>query len=157
MRGIQRRGRNAAYWRTVGLLFRMTSLRQYASRVVRLTSSGCDFLGKIVPEKGYSRANSAPRCNEAECGIVSEPSMLTLMGAEQFRAGKKRCGMDHVYRMHRRARDRSRINALEPLEVRYWATSLSCTQPELRVAVSVVGTNVERVRRYLERAWVRIV
>jgi len=65
--------------------------------------------------------------------------------------------MAQVYRMHRRARDRTRIMTYEPLEMRYWASTLHCTQPELRVAISAVGSGVDRVREYLERAWVRIV
>ncbi len=57
--------------------------------------------------------------------------------------------MDQVYRMHRRARDRTRIKALEPLEIRYWATTLLCTERELRAAIAAVGTDADLVRRHL--------
>ena len=60
--------------------------------------------------------------------------------------------MNDVYGMHRRARDRTRIRAHEPLEVRYWATTLSCTQAELYTALDAVGTNTDRVRQYLGEA-----
>ncbi len=57
--------------------------------------------------------------------------------------------MDHVYRMHRRDRDRTRIKASERLEVRYWATTLRCTEGELRAAIAAVGTGADIVRKYL--------
>ncbi|MEI9948666.1 MAG: DUF3606 domain-containing protein [Pseudomonadota bacterium] len=59
--------------------------------------------------------------------------------------------------MHRRARDRTRIKAYEPLEVRYWATTLRCTQDELRAAITIVGSGAEVVRKYLHLVGVRIV
>jgi hypothetical protein len=60
--------------------------------------------------------------------------------------------MNDVYGMHRRARDRTRIRAHEPLEVRYWATTLGCTQAELYTAMNAVGTNANDVRRYFEES-----
>jgi len=65
--------------------------------------------------------------------------------------------MDQVDRMHRRARDRTRIRAHEYLEIRYWATTLRCTESALRSAIAVVGTGADGVRSYLELAGVRIV
>ena len=60
--------------------------------------------------------------------------------------------MNDVYGMHRRARDRTRIRAGDPLEVRYWSTSLCCTEAELCAAMNEVGTNTESVRQYLSEA-----
>src|SRR5665213_2265048 len=57
--------------------------------------------------------------------------------------------MDEVYGMHRRTRDRTRIRAHDPMEIRYWATSLCCTQAELRRALDAVGSNADAVRQYL--------
>jgi hypothetical protein len=54
-----------------------------------------------------------------------------------------------VYRMHRRARDRTRIKVREPLEVRNWATTLGCTEGELRDAVEKVGVGTDDVRKHL--------
>ena len=65
--------------------------------------------------------------------------------------------MDQVYTMHRRARDRTRIMEDQPLELRYWATTLGCTQPELLTAISAVGSGSDRVRQYLNRAWLRVI
>lgn len=65
--------------------------------------------------------------------------------------------MDEVYRMHRRARDRTRIKAHEPLEVRYWATTFRCSEVELRAAITVVGQGAEVVRTYLDLMGVRVV
>jgi hypothetical protein len=57
--------------------------------------------------------------------------------------------MNGVYRMHRRARDRTRIRAQVPLEIRYWATTLRCTRAELYAAVNAVGTNTQDVEKHL--------
>jgi Protein of unknown function (DUF3606) len=57
--------------------------------------------------------------------------------------------MNDVYRMHRRARDRTRIRAQVPLEIRYWAATLRCTQADLCTAMNAVGTKADDVRRYL--------
>jgi hypothetical protein len=57
--------------------------------------------------------------------------------------------MGNVYRMHRRARDRTRIKANDRLEIRYWATTLRCTESALRAAIAMVGTGAEVVRSYL--------
>ena len=80
---------------------------------------------------------------------------LPSNGAEQFRAISKGRGMDEVYRMHRRVRDRTRIRADDYLEMRYWATTLRCTESALRAAIAVVGTGSDGVRGYLELARVR--
>lgn len=60
--------------------------------------------------------------------------------------------MGKGYKMYCTARDRTRIVAHDPLEVRFWATALRCTQPELRAAISAVGTGADCVRQYLDRA-----
>jgi hypothetical protein len=57
--------------------------------------------------------------------------------------------MDEVYRMHRRARDRTRIRADDALELRYWATTLRCSVAELRGALGAVGRNADDVRKHL--------
>jgi hypothetical protein len=57
--------------------------------------------------------------------------------------------MNDVYAMHRRARDRTRIRAQDPLEIRYWAATLHCTQAELYAAVNAVGTNTDDVQKHL--------
>lgn len=55
-------------------------------------------------------------------------------------------------RVTRRQRERNRIHLDESREVvRYWTTSLVCTEAELREAVHAVGANAEDVRRYLRR------
>jgi hypothetical protein len=56
-----------------------------------------------------------------------------------------------VYRMHRRARDRTRIRVREPLEVRNWSTTLGCSEAQLRDAVETVGVLTDDVRRYLNK------
>jgi PAS domain-containing protein len=44
---------------------------------------------------------------------------------------------------------RAATKAHEPLEVRYWSTTLRCTAAKLHAAVNAVGTNAEDVRKYL--------
>ncbi len=60
--------------------------------------------------------------------------------------------MDEIYRTHRRLRDRTRIQASAPFEVRYWATNLRCTESELRAAIAAVGPGADVVRAYLAEA-----
>ena len=80
-----------------------------------------------------------------------------MNGAEQFCARAKECDMDEVYRMHRRARDRTQIKAHDHLEVRYWATTLRCSEFQLRAAIRVVGQGTEVVHTYLDSLGVRVV
>jgi CheY-like chemotaxis protein len=52
----------------------------------------------------------------------------------------------------RRQRERARIDLYESQEVvRYWTTTLRCTEAQLRAAVAEVGVNAEDVRRHLDR------
>lgn len=52
----------------------------------------------------------------------------------------------------RRQRERARIDLEESREVvRYWTTTLGCTEVQLRAAVNEVGVNAEDVRRQLKR------
>jgi hypothetical protein len=44
---------------------------------------------------------------------------------------------------------RPRIDVNKPFEVKYWSTSLGCSEPRLREAVNAVGVYVSRVRLYL--------
>jgi CheY-like chemotaxis protein len=54
--------------------------------------------------------------------------------------------------MIRRQRERARIDLHESREVvRYWTTTLGCTEAELRAAVDEVGVSSEDVRRHLKR------
>ena len=54
--------------------------------------------------------------------------------------------------MIRRQRERARIDLEESLEVvRYWTTTLACTEAELRAAVKAVGVNADTVRRLLKK------
>ena len=45
--------------------------------------------------------------------------------------------------------DPGRINAMDPLELRYWCKELQCTEVELRAAISAVGEHVSAVREQL--------
>jgi hypothetical protein len=59
---------------------------------------------------------------------------------------------DDAVGVRRTPRDRTQIDVREPLEVRYWATMLRCSEAKLRAAVEAVGANVNNVRTYLEEA-----
>ena len=50
-------------------------------------------------------------------------------------ANAEPCAMNDAYGMNRRARDRTRIKADDPPEVRYWATILCCTEVDLCTAM----------------------
>jgi hypothetical protein len=45
--------------------------------------------------------------------------------------------------------DPSRINALDPFEVRYWCNDLGCTKRQLNGAISAVGDHVAAIREFL--------
>lgn len=45
--------------------------------------------------------------------------------------------------------DPGRIDAMDPVEVRYWCRELGCTEAELRRAVAEVGEHVTEVRERL--------
>ena len=45
--------------------------------------------------------------------------------------------------------DPGRVNATEPLELKYWCAELGCTEPELQGAVAKVGEHVTAVRAHL--------
>jgi hypothetical protein len=45
--------------------------------------------------------------------------------------------------------DPGRVNAVDPLEARYWCNELKCTEDELAKAVASVGEHVAEVRRFL--------
>jgi len=57
--------------------------------------------------------------------------------------------MDDVYRMQSRQRDRTLIKVNIALEVRYWAATLRCTEPQLRAAINAVGPGADAVRTQL--------
>ena len=42
-----------------------------------------------------------------------------------------------------------RVNAVEPVEVKYWCRELNCTEDELAKAVAKVGEHVTEVRQFL--------
>ncbi len=46
--------------------------------------------------------------------------------------------------------DRGRINAMDPIELRYWCGELGCTEAELKDALSKVGEHVTAVREHLD-------
>jgi hypothetical protein len=46
--------------------------------------------------------------------------------------------------------DPSRINALDPLELRYWCSDLGCTKRQLNAAISTVGDHVAAIREFLK-------
>lgn len=46
--------------------------------------------------------------------------------------------------------DPSRINALDPLELRYWCADLGCTERQLNVAIARVGDHVAAIREFLK-------
>ena len=45
--------------------------------------------------------------------------------------------------------DPSRIDALDPRELRYWCAELDCTERQLNDAISRVGDHVAAVREFL--------
>jgi hypothetical protein len=45
--------------------------------------------------------------------------------------------------------DPGRINAIDPIEVRYWCRELHCSERELMEAVNEVGEHVAEVRQAL--------
>jgi hypothetical protein len=51
----------------------------------------------------------------------------------------------------RHQQDRTRINVEQDYEVRYWTREFGITEDELKQAVRAAGTQVETVRRYLDR------
>ena len=53
--------------------------------------------------------------------------------------------------LSRRRRERVSIDVESSETIRYWTTSLVCTEAVLRAAVHAVGVNSEDVRRYLKR------
>jgi hypothetical protein len=46
--------------------------------------------------------------------------------------------------------DPSRINALDPAEMRYWCIDLGCTRRQLLDAISTVGDHVAAIREFLK-------
>ena len=44
---------------------------------------------------------------------------------------------------------RGRVNAVDPVEVKYWCKELKCTEDELAKAVAKVGEHVAEVRQLL--------
>lgn len=53
--------------------------------------------------------------------------------------------------INRGSADRTRINAHEPWERRYWSKHLGCTEQEVVKPVEKVGVFVEAVRRDLKK------
>lgn len=53
--------------------------------------------------------------------------------------------------LNRGPRDRTRVNVHEAWEVRYWCGAFSCTEQQLRRAVSAVGVMASDVRTWLAR------
>ena len=45
--------------------------------------------------------------------------------------------------------DPGRVNAVDPIEARYWCRELKCTEEELAKAVAKVGEHVAEVRQFL--------
>ncbi len=45
--------------------------------------------------------------------------------------------------------DPGRVNALDPVELRYWCRELGCTENQLLVAVGAVGEHVSAIREHL--------
>ncbi|MEP6875617.1 MAG: DUF3606 domain-containing protein [Burkholderiales bacterium] len=50
---------------------------------------------------------------------------------------------------HFKPLDPGRVNAMDPIELRYWCRELHCTEAELTHAVSKVGEHVTEVREQL--------
>ena len=45
--------------------------------------------------------------------------------------------------------DAGRVNAVDPVEVKYWCNELNCTEHQLAQAVAKVGEHVAEVRELL--------
>ncbi len=45
--------------------------------------------------------------------------------------------------------DPGRVNALDPVELRWWCRELGCTEARLLAAIGAVGEHVSAVRQYL--------
>jgi Protein of unknown function (DUF3606) len=45
--------------------------------------------------------------------------------------------------------DPGRVNAVDPVEVKYWCNELNCTERQLAQAVAKVGEHVAEVRQVL--------
>jgi hypothetical protein len=45
--------------------------------------------------------------------------------------------------------DPGRVNAIDPIELRYWCSELKCTEGELREAIAKVGEHVAELRQAL--------
>ena len=45
--------------------------------------------------------------------------------------------------------DPGRVNAIDDIELRYWCRELTCTEHELREAITKVGEHVTEVRQAL--------
>ena len=51
----------------------------------------------------------------------------------------------------RHGQDRKRIDLDQDYELRYWTRELGVTEQELKQAVRAAGTQIETVRRYLDK------
>ncbi|OGA36642.1 MAG: DUF3606 domain-containing protein [Betaproteobacteria bacterium RIFCSPLOWO2_12_FULL_62_13b] len=51
----------------------------------------------------------------------------------------------------RHGQDRKRIDVDQDYELRYWTKELGVTEQELKQAVRAAGTQIETVRRYLDK------
>ena len=51
----------------------------------------------------------------------------------------------------RHGQDRNRIDLDQDYELRYWTRELGVTEQELKQAVRAAGTQIETVRRYLDK------
>ncbi|OGA26468.1 MAG: DUF3606 domain-containing protein [Betaproteobacteria bacterium RIFCSPLOWO2_02_FULL_65_24] len=51
----------------------------------------------------------------------------------------------------RHGQDRKRIDLDQDYELRYWTRELGVTEEELKQAVRAAGTQIETVRRYLDK------
>ena len=51
----------------------------------------------------------------------------------------------------RHGQDRKRIDLDQDSELRYWTRELGVTEEELKQAVRAAGTQIETVRRYLDK------
>ena len=47
--------------------------------------------------------------------------------------------------------DPGRVNAMDPIELRYWCKELGCTESELAVAIGEVGEHVAEIRELLAK------
>lgn len=45
--------------------------------------------------------------------------------------------------------DPGRVNAVDPVEAKYWCKELNCTEVELAKAVAKVGEHVAEIRQFL--------